>query len=426
MTDPPVPVLPSRADLLGRLRVLLQEMHWRRFETMVPLLVGRMIDVRFAQARTGYQDGADAGTVGHSGRRLRIEVKRYSSNFDARDIVGGLRQAIARDGALECWIACATRDIPEQLASQLEAEGASEGIPVLTIAWDDPNAPLLAALCTQDPEVVTEHAGEEAGRLASALAPDLATAREYLSRALETWNIGFERLRAVTHAELGEMWRSKRAAKARFGQDVAAGDGRSTVERVAVSQLLEEWWDGRAALDAPAAVVGQGGVGKTWATLSWIMGRLDRLPIVVTISAGAVTAATNASVEGLLRLIGGSLATITGTMDAEHWTARLKRILKRPSEEGPALCVLFDGINQNDRPPWLQLLQLLQDRPFTGRMRILVTTRPQHFEGALGRTRSLVESAEVVRVERFDDAPGGELDTMLAAHDLTRNDLHPD
>lgn len=132
--------------------------------------------------RTGYQDGADAGTVGRSGRRLRIEAKRYTSEFDARDIIGGLRQAIRRDPALECWIACATRDIPEQLASQLEAEGTIEGISVLTIAWDDADAPLLAALCTKDPSVVTRYAGQEAGRIAGALTEDLALAREYLAR----------------------------------------------------------------------------------------------------------------------------------------------------------------------------------------------------------------------------------------------------
>lgn len=393
---------------------------------MVPLLVGEMIDVRLVQARTGYQDGADAGTVGRSGRRLRIEAKRYSSNFDARDIVGGLRQAITRDPALECWIACATRDIPEQLANQLEAEGTSEGIPVMTIAWDDPHAPLLAALCTQDPAIVAEHAGEEAGGIAGQLSDQLSEAREYLSRELEAWKIGFEQLREVTHTELREMWASKRAAKARFGQDIAAGDGRSIVERTGVSQSLDRWWDGRAAADAPAAVVGQGGVGKTWASIGWIMGGLERLPIVVTIPAGAVTAATGATVEALLRLIGGRLATITQTRDADHWRARLRRTLARPPEEGPALLLLFDGLNQNERVPWLPLLKILQDRPFSGSVRTLATTRPQHFDNQLGRMRILVEAAEVVQVERFDDAPGGELETMLAAHALTREDMHPD
>ncbi|MBY2935674.1 hypothetical protein [Rhizobium leguminosarum] len=420
------PAIPSKFEQLDRLRTLLQEMHWSQFEEMVPLLVGRMIHVRFVQARAGYQDGADAGTVGRSGRRLRIEAKRYTSKFDARDIIGGLRQAIAQDPSLECWIACATRDIPEQLASQLEAEGAGEGIPVLTIAWDNDDAPLLAALCTQDPEVVARYAGEEAGRVANALAPDLAAARDYLARELETWKIGFDELRAATHAQLSEIWCSKRAAKARFGQDVAAGDGRPVAERVEASRQFDLWWEGRALLDAPAAVVGQGGVGKTWAALGWIMGRLERLPIIVTIPAGSATPALGATVESLLRLIGGRLATITGVRDAEHWSARLRRVLARPSKEGPALCLLFDGINQNDGPPWLGLLQLLQDRPFSGRIRTVVTTRPQHFDAALGRTRSLVEPAEVVSVERFDDAPGGELDKMLAMHDLTRDDLHPD
>ncbi|MDR6099834.1 hypothetical protein QE369_000012 [Agrobacterium larrymoorei] len=256
--------------------------------------------------------------------------------------------------------------------------------------------------------------------------PHLQAACDHLRRELETWQIGFERLRDLTHGELGQMWRSKRAAKARFGQDVAAGDGRPLVERATTSRQLDGWWEGRAALDAPAAVVGQGGVGKTWAALGWLMGRLDQLPIVVTIPAGSVTAALAASAESLLRMIGGRLATITGVKDAEHWSVRLTPILARPPEEGPALCLLFDGINQNDRPPWLSLLQILKDRPFSGCVRVLVTTRPQHFEGPLGRTRSLAEAAEQVRVERFDDLPGGELDMMLAAHHLTRADLHPD
>ncbi len=68
-----MPDTTSRKNLLDLLRELLQQMHWSRFEAMAPLLVSQMIDVRLVQARTGYQDGADAGTVGRSGRRLRIE-----------------------------------------------------------------------------------------------------------------------------------------------------------------------------------------------------------------------------------------------------------------------------------------------------------------------------------------------------------------
>lgn len=411
---------------LARLRTLLQEMDWRSFERMVPILVGQMIDVRFTLARSGYQDGADAGTVGREGRRLRLEAKRYTSNFDARDVIGGLRQAIARDPALECWIACATRDIPEQLANQLEAEGASEGIPVLTIAWEEEVAPMLAALCTQNPRVVTDHAGEEAGTLAAALEPALANAREALARELETWQIGFEALRARSHAELDAIWHSKRAAKARFGQDVAGGDGRPIVNRLGPSLALDAWWNGRATVDAPAAVTGQGGAGKTWAAIGWMMARIMTLPIIVTIPAGAAPSDCTATTESLLRLIASQLAAITGTRDAAHWVARLKRILARPEGEGPALCLVLDGINQNPGVPWMRMLQILQDRPFSGRVRTILTTRPQHFEATLNRTRSLAEPAEVVAVGPFDDAPGSELDMMLVAYGLKQSDLQPD
>ena len=411
---------------LARLRTLLQDMPWREFEAMVPELVGAMVGVRLSAAGSGFQEGADAGSVGRAGRRLRIEAKRYSSKFDARDILGGLRQAIDRDPSLECWIACATRDIPEQLASALERQGAAEGIPVMAIAWDDELAPQLAALCTHDPAIVAARAGAEAGALAAELGQGLAAARHTLARELEEWRIGFDALRAATHEELHEIWASKRAAKARFGQDVAGGDGRAVVARTGPAAALDAWWGGRSSADAPAAVAGQGGVGKTWATLGWVMARLDRLPIVVTVPAGAVPAAGAASAEGVLRLLAGQLAAVTQVRDAAHWTARLRRILSRPAEEGPAILLVLDGLNQNPAVPWLQILQLLQDRPFSGRVRTVLTTRPQHLEGTLGRTRALAEPAERVDVGRFDASPGGEFDAMLAAHGLTRGDLNPD
>lgn len=414
------------AERLARLRTLLQGMPWRAFEAMVPELVGAMIGVRLTAAGSGFQEGADAGTVGRAGRRLRIEAKRYSSTFDARDILGGLRQAIDRDPSLECWIACATRDIPEQLASALERQGAAEGIPVMAIAWDDELSPQLAALCAHDPAIVAARAGAEAGALAETLGPCLEAGRRTLAHELAEWRIGFEALRASTHAELREIWGSRRAAKARFGQDVAGGDGRAVVPRTGPAAALDAWWDGRSSSDAPAAVAGQGGVGKTWAALGWVMARLDRLPVVVTVPAGAVQAGAAATADGVLRLVAGQLAAVTRVRDAAHWTARLRRILSRPAEEGPAMLLLLDGLNQNSGVPWLQILQLLQDRPFSGRVRTVLTTRPQHLEGALGRTQALAEPTERVEVVRFDASAGGEFDAMLAAHGLTRADLNPD
>lgn len=411
---------------LGQLKLRLQSMKWDAFEALVPELVERLIGIRFSSARAGFQDGADAGTVGRSGRRLRIEAKRYTGDFDARDVIGGLRQAIARDPALEAWIAASTRAIPEQLANALEAEGANDGVPVLTIDWPENDAPALAALCTAAPDIVSRFAGDDAGRLAEALAPVLERARARLADELEEWTIGFEPLRRQAAAALERIWRSQRTALARFGQDVAAGDGRPIIRRTRVSESLDEWWNGRALVDAPAAVLGQGGSGKTWAALGWLLDNLPGLPIVITLPAGSVTPAQSSTVEGMARLIGAELARITGVRDDEHWARRVGRLLKRPPDEGPVFCLLFDGVNQNPAIAWLSFLQTLQDTPFAGRVRAIVTTRPQYFENQLGRMRRLAEPGERLAVDPFDIEPGGELDQLLAAHLLSRQDLSDD
>jgi hypothetical protein len=424
MTKMPDSLPPTTA--LKRLKSLLQAMDWRQFETMAPKLVGRAIDTRMSVAGTGFQEGADAGTVGRSARRLRIEAKRYTSDFDARDIIGGLRQAIARDPALEAWIACSTRDIPEQLANALEREGANEGVPVLAIDWASDQESALAALCTVDADIVAEHAGEEAGHLAAALRDHLALARKQLAGELAEWKIGFEQIRGATHSEFDALWHSSRSALARFGQDVAGGDGRAVVRRASVLDALESWWRDDQSIDAPAAVLGQGGVGKTWATLSWVAELRHELPIILTVPAGAVTGAIGQTAGAMLALLGDRLAASTGVRDAGHWMRRVDRLLKRPLGEGPAICLILDGINQNPSVPWLGLLRILQDRPFAGLVRVIVTCRPQYFDGRLGRMRSLAIPPRVVPVERFDDSPGGELEQMLAKYHLSRSDLNDD
>lgn len=409
-----------------RLKQLLQTMDASAFEAMVVQLVGSLISVRFTQAQAGSQDGGDGGTIGRLDRRIRVEAKRYSSSFDARDLLGGLTQAIARDPSLEAWIACATRNVPEQLANALEALGAKEGVPVLTIAWDNEHTPQLAALCTQDITLVTEYAGHEAATLAANLALELSAALVQLRHELAAWQIGFDQLRTLTHIELEAMWGSKRTALARFGQDVAGGERRQTIQREAPWASLDNWWSSHADKDAPAAILGQGGAGKTWAAISWLLAHREDLPIVLTIPAGAVTAAVPATPDGLLRLLGGQLATITSVRDTTHWVQRVRRLLSRPASNGPALCLLIDGINQNPTIPWMRFLAILQDRPFAGTVRTMFTTRNQHFESDMSGTRHLVEKAIKIPVERFSDTDDGELDQMLAGYSLVRSDLSPD
>lgn len=411
---------------LNQLRSELQAMTPRAFEMMVGRLAEHLLDIRFSPARSGFQEGGDTGSVGREGRRLRIEAKRYSSNFDARDILGGFHQAINRDPAMEAWIAAATRDIPEQLANALELEGHKEGVPVLSVDFPETIDPPLAALGTANPEIVAELAGKKAGDLCSALQPVLAPALERLRREFEEWQIGFDWVRSLAANDCHEIWHSKRRALAAFGQDVAGGDGRPFVGRTGPEDALTDWWIDTKVADAPFVALGQGGHGKTWTALSWTVDSIDCLPIVLTLPARSIVDGARFDENRILGLLGERFASLTRARDSLHWTRRARRLLARPDEEGPAILLLIDGLNENPQADWIALFQLLQDKPFSGRIRVIATSRPQFFSGRLGNLRRLVSPGCTTTVDRFTVSPAGELDQMLAAFKLTQAKLHPD
>jgi hypothetical protein len=410
---------------LEQLKSLLQAMNAGDFEKLVAELAERLLDIRFTRARAGSQEGGDMGTVGREGRRLRIEAKRYTGDFNARDIIGGFHQALHRDPTLEAWIAASTRDIPEQLANPLEQEGWNEGVPVIAIDFPAADPP-LAALCTLAPDIVARFAGAEAGELAEMLRDDLEPALARLRRELEQWQIGFEKLRRLAAEHILDLWQSKRTALAAFGQDLAGGDGRAFVRRLTSDEALDAWWNASGIEDSPALVLGQGGYGKTWASLSWLVGHLDDLPIVLTVPARSLPDGTRFSERSIIALLGDRLAELTRVKDVAHWSRRVERLLQRPDDEGPAIVQLIDGLNENPQVDWIALFQLQQDKPFSNRIRTIVTCRPQFFSGRLGSFRRLAQQGCQVPVEHFSTDPGGELDQMLAIHGITRAELHND
>jgi hypothetical protein len=413
------------ANTLQQLRSLLQAMTAGDFEKMVVELAELLLDVRVTRARAGSQEGGDMGTVGREGRRLRIEAKRYRGDFNARDIVGGFHQALQRDPTIEAWIATATRDIPEQLANPLEQEGWNAGVPVITIDFPDADPP-LAALCTLAPEIVGRFAGAEAGLLAEALRGDLEPALARLRRELEQWQIGFEELRELAAAHILQLWQSKRKALASFGQDLAGGDGRAFVHRLGPAAGLNAWWDAVEIGDSQAIVLGQGGYGKTWSALAWLVEHLDVLPIILTVPARSLPDGTRFTERSIMTMLGDRLADLTRVKDITHWTRRIERLLQRPADEGPAIILLIDGLNENPQLDWIGLFQQLQDKPFSGRVRAIVTCRPQFFNDRLGGFRRLAQQGRRIPIEQFSTEPGAELDQILAIHGLTRADLHDD
>lgn len=415
--------------ILDDLKRELQEEHdASKFECVVAELIGRLLGVQVALARHGSQYGGDSGVVGQNGRRLRIECKKYrdTSSLSERELLGEVAQALARDEALEAWILVTTRKVPEQTRQTLDQSGDKNGIPIVIIDWTcDGNAP-LAALFASDPELVSKKFSNKAGVAASALQPVFQPAISNLRRHLESWCLGFESLRQKSHVRLNKIWNCPRESKSVLGQNAAGGSWEKKIRRDSVHNALYDWWRGEAQSDAPAALVGLEGTGKTWAILNWLICSQAEQPVVLVIPASALDANFGVSLVNVKKLMARWLYELSEVRNSDHWLRRLEYLLKRPTGEAPVLTVVFDGLNQEPFVPWLRLLEVFQSECFAGRVRVIISTRKHYFENRLASLNSLFFSPVQIGVGLFDTTLGGELDKMLAQYQLSREDLHPD
>jgi hypothetical protein len=415
------------AQILDRLRAVLQGMDAKEFERLCAALVGSLLDVPIAVAKSGFQFGGDAGTAGRFERNLRIEAKRYAdtTTLKDRELIGEIDHALRIDSMLEGWFLAATREVSEQLLHSLIQKGEKEGVPVVVIDWAQEAIPALAALCSSSPSTVAEFAGGEAGKLAEQISPEATSRLDLLKREMLSWQLGYSSLVDCTHEAFDRIWRSREDAIGTFGQDVAGGAA-PKIRRKESYAALNEWWSNLESPAVPALLCGLEGDGKTWAALDWVSGRMDDLPILIPMPSFAFAGLKNTNPSSILDFLSERLKEITGLRDTQYWNKKLGRLLSRPAEEGPAILLCIDGMNQEPDVPWLKLIQALQSSTFSGRVRIVATTRKHHFEEKLNHLHGLLEAPKLVLIEQFDDTPGGELDQRLEMDGLNRSDLHPD
>ncbi|WP_146742255.1 hypothetical protein [Oleiagrimonas sp. MCCC 1A03011] len=421
--------LTDRKDL-NRLKMLVQATEpATKLENLVAGLIGDLIGISVAVAKSGFQHGADAGTTGRQGRFLRMECKRYrdTTSLDERQLLGEMDHAFARDAALELWILAASREVPEQLEKSLTAKGEGHGVPVLILDWKDHETPSLAVLLASQPSLVENFVNKEASEIAMRLQAAVGPRIEQLRREFAGWQIGAAMLRRLSWERLDSVWKNPRQSQAHFGQ-VVSGGKLALIHRDQLLQKLDAWWDAPPELGSPMCVNGMMGVGKTWVVIDWLIQRMDALPSVLLVPASALRGAGNGlgSAFGVKSFLAECLRDLAQIRDLGYWRARLERMLRRPEVEGCALVVVFDGMNQQPTVDWVALLKVLQADEFRGRIRVVTTTRSHHFDNHLRRLGSLADRAVPVEVGVYDAQPGGEFDQMLALHTLTRSDLHSD
>jgi hypothetical protein len=239
--------------------------------------------------------------------------------------------------------------------------------------WKADSFPKLAALCAAAPSVLEAMVSAEAAQLARELSEVAKYSLDSLSRDLRQWNLGFDRIREQCVNHLNAIWHGTRKSKAILGQDAAGGASKTTIKRARVSQALSQWWSGKSKDDAPVAVIGWQGAGKTWATLQWVVDHVNDQLLVLVVPSSAAANMRAVSKSDMKRFIGERLREVTEATNPNpnHWQLRFDRLLLRPRDEGPILTLVLDGMNQEPGANWLQMLKVLQEDDFSGRIRVM-------------------------------------------------------
>ena len=393
-------------------------------------MLGRLVGAVFSRARGGSQRGGDGGVRGGGGRNLIYEAKRYEfgTDFDDRSIRGEIDEAVERNPSLEAWILVSTRDVPEQTLTAMEAAARPRGIETLVVDWLPARLPRLAALCASAPEALEGVVGKERGGILAKIrsSEHYEEVLDSLRESVRDAAVGFDFLREASHSRIREVWASIRTAESRFGQNVAGGDARAShIRRPGPMAGLDAWDLGAlGSRDELALVVGREGMGKTWAVVDWLQARLDRLPIVV-LAPSTTLGAPITGRSALVAFIARCLRDLdrASERNEEYWEGRVARLLQRPREEGAALMLFFDGLNEEPSYSWHTMLNQLQDEPFYGRIRVLASARNSFVEERLGDFREWAWKPTRIEVGPYDDTPDGEFDKRLDAAGLTREDL---
>lgn len=417
----------STEGVVNSLRDQLRQGSPKKLEQLGVELLSAFMEQPFYIARGGFQHGADGGTAGMNDRHMRVECKRYADTtpIDDRELRGEIDDALIRNPALETWILVATRPVDETTREKLLLKSEEVGIPIVVFDWTCTNGdmPDLAALCAYSPSIVQAIYGNESGELAHALASTASDRWALMRESLNLACIGLPSIKRAADQNIETIWTSESEAKSQFAQNIAIGACNSRIERSAISNKFEAWFE--QPVKEPAVVIGDEGVGKTWAVIQWVKQKLGDLPITLLIPSSAFCEIRDLTPPGIHDFLARELSHLAGVRSKDFWRRRLGRMLNAASHESPCLLLMIDGMNQDPSFQWVRLLQILQGEHFSG-VRVIVTSQRHFFSQDLNQLRGLASLPKVICVEPYDITPSGELDQMLQMHEMVRADLADD
>ena len=413
-------------DSLEQLKTVLLNAPPAKLERLSGLLLGSLLGVPVRRARSGDQRGGDGGVAGAGGRHLIYESRRYrdATRLDERSILGEIQQAVDREPYLEAWILVTTCEVREQTQLAIIESAEEKGIGAVIIDWQPQPLPQLAVLSAQYSECFQAEIGNGHEHLLADIAamPDFDTTLKTVKSEFDSWAIGYEAVRQASHTRVREIWGTRRKAIARFGQDVAGGDDDAQhVRRPDLIDRLDDWWSDTET-GQMAALIGRDGTGKTWTAIDWMRSRLERLPILIPAPSSSVGDGIS-SPSDLINFFARYLHELTDVRTKPFWEQRVRRLLKRPPDEGPVFLLFLDGLNQRSSCDWAGVFRQLQDDPFHQRVPTMISARKNFFDERLNGLRTLFSKPQRIDIGNYDLSPGGAFDQKLEMAGLSRDDL---
>lgn len=394
------------------------------FEGVLRDFLEQLTHQKFRLQKSGVQAGVDGASDSFgNGLAIGFEGKRFrTKSLELDELKAKLHDAIDSWPELDLWLLAATAELSATTRKQLVDIGATGGVAVEILDWPATSLPDLVVLIAHDSRLAIKHLGQEVALAVKAV------------RADPTYPSRLQALKSrLTRPDLGYMaackaladWQRRAMRSLSESKALLAGYTNvldPAVKRVArkyVSEQLSAWIDAPTSERHPMALIGDEGVGKTWAACAWWHERAtDRAPLFIMLSARSLDPSQN-----ILDEIASVLAKRIALRDPDFWHRRLLKWLTGAMSNAPRILLLVDGLNENWRlKDWTSFLQPLYSEAYLQRVAVILTCWPEYWKSELLSLANLYPSVVEVAVKRLNDA---ELNELLMRYDADRARFDP-
>lgn len=389
------------------------------FEGFVRDAFAEITGQAFRLMKSGPQGGVDViGDLGGNAFTIGLEGKQYrqSTRLPLDQLKAKLDDAAETFPDLDLWVLATTREISGGDAREMQKRGEGKGLDVLVLDWsqDGGELPLLAVLASSAPNSAAQHLPSVSAALAAIRAtPVFAASQTRLVERLTRADVGYSAACRIVNEWNRDQMRDKTVARNAFDSfaNLEDPDG-YRIERLGVSEALNAWWQNEQ--NAPVALLGDEGRGKTWAAFSWWLSRADHdFPLTL------IAAARDVDSSDAIGCAAKALLRATRIRSIDFWRRRLARWASA-KVTASRLLLIVDGLNQKwEFRDWSNLVQTLQVE-WNGGARVLLTCRPDHWRVSLLSLIDISPAPLEITVPVFDD---DELDRLLSAYGLQRTDF---